>query len=324
VAEAGKSASRRGDTKFTANDLLFQLRKDSDRQARLRNIMRWGQLRKQVKDNDNASDPKPEALNELIDAEDEEGDDEASTEELAETASGSNHVALAKGVRPLPQVPWSTPYSFFPASILAEIPAITRLATEEDLESEHTALLHQLEADDIRTRDMTADEYKNKWCSARSASFTHNQKTRFRTWCGLGSIADYMAKEDVCVSMLAALVREWVQDLTNRAMAIAAAAAAAAARQQQEESCPTTSKKRKLEGPCPFVKSPEQNLRGGDVPIEPFHARKAFELLTTPRIGYTGMAKRACLGQRKNRRMVSYTGNVQLCRHRWLTRSLQF
>jgi hypothetical protein len=96
-----------------------------------------------------AEDPKPEAFNELIDAKDEEGDDEASTEDPAETTSGSNPVALAKGVRLFPPVPWSIPFSFhFTYKAFSQrFTSITRLPMEEDLESEHTARLRRLEGD---------------------------------------------------------------------------------------------------------------------------------------------------------------------------------
>ncbi|KAK3307818.1 transcription initiation factor IID, 18kD subunit-domain-containing protein [Chaetomium strumarium] len=334
VATAGELASRRGQARFTANDLLFQVRHDSNRLARLRHLMRWHKLRKQAKgkESDNAG---PEELNELIDAEDVDDDDDGGDstttiikDDPAETGSNTTttkHVALAQGAPSLPPLPWSTPFSFFFSSFSPPhntntnnttiittsntIPlSITSLATQDDITSERQALQHKLERDDLRTRDMSAYEYNTRWSGARAASFTHKQRTRFRAWCGLGAVADHAARDDgVCVLMLGALAREWVQDLTERAMVVAAS-------QEREEegwcltSAGTTTtrvggKKRKREGD-EVVEEEEARckLRGG-CPIEPRHVGRAFELLTTARKGYSGMSKGMRLGQGKRRRM---------------------
>ncbi|KAK4234053.1 transcription initiation factor IID, 18kD subunit-domain-containing protein [Achaetomium macrosporum] len=307
---AAELASRCGQAKFTANDLLFQIRHDRSRLARLRHLMRWKKLRKQVKTKDDAAaidSPDPDEAEDLIEAaeeeEEEEEEDDIETTSHDPATADNKPLALHTGIPSLPPLPWSTPFSFFPSNIISDIPSITTLSTEDDMENERTALQHHLERDDVRTSDMTADEY-DKWSKARTASFTSHKKTHFRAWCGLGVVADHKAKEkENVLEILGFLAYDWVQTLTERAVAVAAL------EEREQGTDITAGVKRKWEGP--FMSGVKAWGMHGRFPLQPHHVRRAFELLTTPPKRYTAMSmpNGTCLGQRKRRRMVS--GAVQ-------------
>ncbi|KAH6641907.1 transcription initiation factor IID, 18kD subunit-domain-containing protein [Chaetomium tenue] len=231
---AGELAARRGQTKFTIDDIIFQVRNDAECLARLRNHMQWKQIRKRarVKDDGTADDLDVDDVDDIIEDEGGDGDAEATgaTEpdpDPATPQSKSDGTAvMASGPEvSIPPLPWSI-LSMFPHA--ADIPSLAAIDNDDEIGGEDPGpssgkttsrwLLARLMKNDERTRTMTAEEY-NAWSDCRSASFTYRKKKTFREWCGLGVIIDHRAKDDV-LEILGFLTSEWVQKLTERALQV--------------------------------------------------------------------------------------------------------
>lgn len=294
LTAAGGLAARRGQARFTTDDINFQMRNDAGRLARLRNHMQWKQIRKRakLKDDEAADDLGLDDVDDII--ENEAGDDDAEPPEAAELNSGP-----------------STARSMFPHA--ADIPFLAALDNDDGIGGEDPNLssgssinpwvLARLVKNDERTQTMTAEEY-NAWSECRSASFTYRKKKTFREWCGLGVIADHRAKDDV-VEILGFLISEWVQALTERALEI----------QRQEtrdmESTGRIGSKRKFDG-GPFTlrhdkgwypdRGTSQELEARS-PIQARHVRQAFDILQTPLKRYTIMLNGSQSKQRKKMRI---------------------
>ncbi|KAK4104376.1 hypothetical protein N658DRAFT_418686 [Parathielavia hyrcaniae] len=239
LAVAEQLAARRGEARFTTNDILFQIRHNPGRLARLRHHMRWENIRVKAKSQrSKASIPPP---------------------------------------------PWSI-LNMFPHA--SDIPSLASLDNDEALGdsglggTSNPWLLDRLLKDDERTRDMTANECTT-WSECWSASFTYRKRKTFREWCGLGVISDHRAKDDA-LEMLGFLTSEWVQVLTENALAI----------KEQEKMAVRLGKGEETE----TVQVPGR-------PIQPRHVGRAFELLKTPPKRYTAMYNGTRLRQRKGLRI---------------------
>jgi hypothetical protein len=319
LVTAGELAARRGQARFTINDIIFQVRNDAGRLARLRNHMQWKQIRKRarVKDDEAADDLDLDEVDDII--EDEAGEGDAESPEAAEPNSDPStpqskrdgKAIMASGPEAsIPPLPWSI-LSMFPHA--ADIPSLTSLDNDDgiggegpDPSSSSTIspwLLARLMRNDERTRAMTAEEYK-AWSECRSASFTYRKKKIFREWCGLGSIADHRAKDDV-MEILGFLTSEWVQTLTERTLEI----------QWQEtrdmEFMGRTGSKRKFDD-GPFTLKHDQGWKldkgtgeelGPRSPIQTRHVRQAFDTLQAPLKRYTAMLNGSPSRQRKKMRI---------------------
>ncbi|KAK4039877.1 transcription initiation factor IID, 18kD subunit-domain-containing protein [Parachaetomium inaequale] len=321
---AAELAARRGQARFTTDDIIFQVRHDAERLARLQNHMHWKQIRKKakVKDDEAADDLDLDEVDDLI--EDDEGRDDAETTGPADSDSDPStpqpkHAGTVKAGGPevsIPPLPWSI-ISMFPHT--ADIPSIAALENDEAAEDGEQGppldqgsttsrwLLARLQKNDKRTNRMTADEYST-FSECRSASFTFRKKKTFRGWCGLGVIADHRRKDNV-LEILGFLTSEWVRTLTERALEVkeqelrALKYAAAKAR---------AGVKRKFDEPGPFtMRDGEDGTLEKDAdevpmlksPIQPQHVRRAFEILQTPPKNYTAMMNGTRLRQRKRLRI---------------------
>ncbi|KAH6695502.1 transcription initiation factor IID, 18kD subunit-domain-containing protein [Plectosphaerella plurivora] len=175
-------AFRRGSRIFTVADLVFQFRHDAARVDRLRTFLVWKVIRKSAKSDDDKEIP-----------EDEEPD-----------------VEVAPGMKAVPSVnfPWELP-SFFAEQVPdADDGAVEALTSASTLE--------KLQRNDRKTQDMTVDEYAT-WCECRHASFTWRKIKRFRTWSGLGVIAEHRLGDDV-PDVLGFITAEMVKTLTTEAL----------------------------------------------------------------------------------------------------------
>jgi transcription initiation protein SPT3 len=326
LVAARELAARRDETRFTTNDILFQVRHDPGRLARLRNHMRWKQIRTKakVKDDDAAGDLDLDEVDDLVD--DDEPDDSEATR-LSDSDSDpstpqvkkANVLSTSVPEGHLTPLPWSI-LSMFPHA--SDIPSLASFDDDEEASTNgkespllgsttNPYLLARLQKNDERTRGMTAEEY-TVWSECRSASFTFRKKQTFREWCGLGIIADHQAKEDV-LEILGLLTSEWVQTLTEKASAV---------KEQEiknarcEIARVKAGVKRKLEGEGPFVmradgverereEREERETREAmaKIPIQPQHVRQAFELLQTPPKKYTAIYNGTQLRQRKRLRI---------------------
>lgn len=291
--------------------------------------MRWKQVRKKVsiREDEAADDLALDEVGDLF------GDDDRNSDAEAARPAGSDsdpstpkpkNASKAKAgasEASIPLLPWSL-VSMFPHA--ADVPSIAALENDEDGGAPelgtssgsitHPWLLARLLKNDERTRHMTADEYA-AWSECRSASFTYRKKKIFREWCGLGVIADHRGKDDV-LEMLGFLTSEWVQTLTEEAMA-------AQEQETRTRGCEVIGQnagfKRKFDDTGPFSIPVDEGEKREEVgiseqkprsPIQPRHVRRAFELLQTPQKKYTAMFNGAQLKQRKKPRIVSLWGSV--------------
>ncbi|KAK3904143.1 heterokaryon incompatibility protein-domain-containing protein [Staphylotrichum tortipilum] len=143
--------------------------------------------------------------------------------------------------------------------------------------------------------------------------FPFRKRKKFREWCGLGVIADHVAKEDV-LEILGFLTSEWVQTLTDRALVAKRQEAKAA---EAEAARRLAGVKRKRDDSGTFL------MRNGGVvdmvmdsggfcpaddpipgtPIQPRHIGKAFDELQLPPKKYTAMVTGRRLRQLKRLRI---------------------
>lgn len=223
---------------------------------------------------------------------------------------------------PIPPLPWSTIF-FFPCA--SEVPGTMAIEDEFEIEggsagtklgslpgsTSNPWLLARLLKNDERTKGMTAEEYAT-WSECRSASFTYRKRKTFREWCGLGLIADYKSTDDV-LEILGFLTSEWVQSLTEHALAnkeqeVRAAKAGNAGGN-------TRTKREAVKGLFSMPVEGPREAGGGDqaarssqlakpCPIQPRHVRSAFQYLRIPPKKHTAMLNGTALRQRKRPRLV--------------------
>jgi hypothetical protein len=287
--------------------------------------MRWKQLRKKVKDDDVADGIDLDDVDDLLVEADAaaatpgeaDGDDDDSPSRARKTGGPVLEA-------PIPPLPWST-ISFFPYA--SDIPSVLAIEDEAEDGGGSTAtelgplpgstsnpwLMARLVKNDERTKGMTAEEYAT-WSECRSASFTYRKKKTFREWCGLGVVADYRSTDDV-LEVLGFLTSEWVQSLTEGAIAVQAQEARAADANGGNEG--VVVKRNTVEGPFSSVgvkggesRNGRNNAGNAELPsrspIQPRHVRRAFEQLQTPPKRYRAMLNGTTLRRTKRPRLVSY------------------
>ena len=315
---AGELATRRGQAKFTTNDILFQVRHDPGRLARLRNHMRWKQIRKKakVKDDDAADGIDSDGVGDLVEDEDTGLDAAVDAQADSDSDCSTRQPKRSSRMEPrgrevrIPPLPWSI-LSMFPGA--SDIPFLAAL--EENLScrdeepdplprnSTNPWLLARLIKNDKRTREMTASEYTT-WSECRSASFTYRKKKTFREWCGLGVIADHRAKDDV-LEILGFLTSEWVQTLTEEAL-IAKEQEARALKYDNVRQRARAKRKVDDMDSGPFWMGDDQDTASDatpKTPIQPRHVKRAFDILQIPPKRYTAMMNGTRLRERKRLRI---------------------
>ncbi|KAF7556208.1 hypothetical protein G7Z17_g1604 [Cylindrodendrum hubeiense] len=196
LTTANDLAGRRGSKVFSNNDLIFQFRHDSARVARLQTFLRWKSIRRQVKDSDDKGAP------EVAGADDIDND----TLEGSMAPDG----AAKKTRLPAAVLPWEV--RFFYAE---QVPGDD--VDEDVLADSNMATLKKLRRADVKTRDMTVEEYAT-WSECRHASFTWRKVKRFREWAGLGVIAEHKPADD-SLDILGFVTYEMVERLTEIALA---------------------------------------------------------------------------------------------------------
>lgn len=285
--------------------------------------MRWKQIRNkaEVKDDEAADNIDMDEINGSV--KDEDGRNDAEATGPVESDSDSSTSQLIKPGREksrdlgtsIPPLPWSVLSMF---QIAQGIPALRSLDDDDDGgSSEVSALLGsttnpwlfaRLIKNDERTRDMTAEEYAT-WAECRTASFTYRKKKTFREWCRLGVIADHRAKDDI-PEILGFLTSEWVQTLTEQALAV---------KEQETKSmeCEMAWRgvgvKRRFDNTGPFSlpygeeredeRDTKHETSPTKSPIQPRHVRRAFEILQTPPKKCTAMRNGTQLMRRKRLRI---------------------
>ncbi|KAL2169523.1 hypothetical protein VTG60DRAFT_5916 [Thermothelomyces hinnuleus] len=272
---------------MTTNDVLFQVRHDPERLARLQNYMRWKDIRKRARIR------AGETTDHVTDVADPGADDD---DHHHHHHDGDTEAPIwSAAVRtPPPSLllpPWSL-LSMFPHA--SDIPSVIAAASLTDQDGDDEAnnnnnnnkkkrepLLAWLARHDEHTRRMKADEY-HAWSDCRTASFTYRRKRAFAEWCGGGAAVD---DDDDVLEIVGFLACEWVQTLTERALAV---------KKKEEEEEEKLRRRRRRKGATmaggtgPFVtrdhgNGDEEKRDGPGVSaVQPGHVRRAFEMLQTP------------------------------------------
>ncbi|RKP13288.1 transcription initiation factor IID, 18kD subunit-domain-containing protein [Piptocephalis cylindrospora] len=195
IIQAAGQSGRRGSRSISYEDILFIIRHDRVKVARLRNFLSWKDVRKNVKDNQGGgADPN---------------------EELVEEADvGKYEIHPSKARKKQPKLPW-TPLSQY-MDVLGERDDGDE-EDEDEVEAYKESLARLKVADDI-TRNMTREEYA-RWSECRQASFTFKKARRFRDWASMSALMDTKPNDDV-IECLGYLTFEMVRKLTEWGMAI--------------------------------------------------------------------------------------------------------
>lgn len=184
------ATSRPGHTKFTVNDIIFQLRHYTARVGRLRDHLRWRHIRSTAaKSSKEAGDDPGDVLLEDATAGGDRDDEKNESYAITKNANNKRAAAGAAAVDmpPVP-LPWSVTF-FFPYAdeILRDVdldddndttqaPQLPKAAAAA---APSTRLTRLPRNDDERTRAMTSAEY-HIWTEPRVSSFSHRRKATFR------------------------------------------------------------------------------------------------------------------------------------------------
>ncbi|KIL87112.1 hypothetical protein FAVG1_09666 [Fusarium avenaceum] len=244
LTTANDLAARRGQRSFSINNIIFQIRHDRPRLARVQALIHWRAIRR-------AANKKSHNSGE-VDFDDAEDIEDVLDSSIADCFSKKKRTETAAAL-----LPWDVDFFF-----AVQPPGG---ASNETLlnESSKDSLERLRWADEI-TKNMTAEEYA-KYADYRHASFTSRKKERFRKWAGIGIIAEPRKKEDI-LEITGFLAAEMVKKLTDMALSI-----------QDNE---LTAQRRKMDQAAPLGERrfglfvPQDPERP---PVDVRHVRRAFQ-----------------------------------------------
>ncbi|KAI9468721.1 Transcription initiation protein spt3 [Coemansia sp. RSA 989] len=185
IVLAAAQAQRRGSRFLAAEDFIFLIRHDRTKVLRLREYLSWKDVRKKVKEREDAGD-------DIIDD---------------ATADKPDRVAKVKI-----KLSWEL------ASAFSE-----NLVDDDDedddemLDAQSDSLKRLRDADEV-TKQMTRDEYVH-YSECRQASFTFRKNKRFRDWANMSSYLDTKLNDEI-IDILGFLTFEMVSTITETALRI--------------------------------------------------------------------------------------------------------
>lgn len=279
LKQCNELATRRGSRSISTDDLMFLIRHDKAKLARLRHFLQWKDVRKNVKDADDRGGGGGDANVDVP------PEGEALVGTGGVPGAGPN-VELKKNKKNRVDLVWDVP-SFFSEQVPAR-------DDEEDEEEEemNLATLQRLKYADERTKDMSREDYMH-WSECRQASFTFRKGRRFREWAGFGVITDAKPNDDI-IDILGFLTFEIVQTLTEEALKVKEREdlykKAFGTDKKEAENGANNPKKRKRE-PGLFDWPEEEKD-----PVQCSHIREAFRRLQRP--------------SNKSRAMHNFTNNI--------------
>jgi transcription initiation protein SPT3 len=252
LSQCTAQAARRGVRSISTDDLIFLIRHDKAKVARLRSFLSWKDVRKNVKETDDkggGGDAADFAV----------GDDPAGVGALG--GGGPAADGAKKEKKPKTGLPWDV------ASFYNESVPMRDDEEDEDEQEMSFTTIQRLKNADERTKNMTREEYVH-FSECRQASFTFRKGKRFKEWAGFGIVTDSKPNDDI-IDMLGFLTFEMVQTLTEEALRIKGAEDAYNSLHGGENE----SRKRKRESG--LFDPPAE----GRTPIEPHHVREAYRRL---------------------------------------------
>ncbi|PVU97483.1 hypothetical protein BB561_000496 [Smittium simulii] len=181
AAQAQKRASRY----ISSEDLIFLIRHDRQKVSRLTEFLSWKDVRKNVKDREEAG------------------------EDIIEEADDKPEKAKRTRIRLF----WELT-SFFSENLAQDL---EDSYDEEESYAQEESLKRLRIADEV-TKQMTRDEYVH-YSECRQASFTYRKGKRFRDWVNMQAYIDMKANDDI-VDILGFLTFEMVSKLTETALKV--------------------------------------------------------------------------------------------------------
>eukprot|EP00835_Amoeboradix_gromovi_P001503 NODE_69_length_23719_cov_0.556689.p7 type:complete len:292 gc:universal NODE_69_length_23719_cov_0.556689:15863-14988(-) len=235
VSLANEASRQRSSRNIGIEDIIFVIKHDKTKVARIKTYLSYKDVRKNAKDEDEVA----------------EGIEEEDGDELKSKVN----------VR----LPWEY------------IEGFTDVLEDEEVEDQNDKIAtfednQRLKEADIKTRDMTAQEYMF-YSECRSASFSHRKGKRFRTWINMGSLTDVKPNDDV-VDILGFLGYEMVRRITEFALVIK--------KESEKEMVLETRSKRELEDLEIFSLFSCTKLNTQQTPLEERHILEAYLQLQHP------------------------------------------
>ncbi|KAJ2144334.1 Transcription initiation protein spt3 [Coemansia sp. RSA 678] len=240
IVMAAAQAQRRGSRFLAAEDFIFLIRHDRTKVLRLREYLSWKDVRKKVKEREDAGD------------------------DIIDDANADKPDRVAKVNIKLS---WELANAF--SENLADDDSDD---DDEMLDAQSDSLKRLKDADDV-TRQMTRDEYVH-YSECRQASFTFRKNKRFREWANMTAFLDTKLNDEI-IDILGFLTFEMVSKITEMALCIkrdldkAASAAPGAANPPKRQHGGNTS-----EGISLFSGPPTART-----PLEVQHVQEAFRRL---------------------------------------------
>lgn len=195
ITQARALANRRGARYVSSEDLIFLVRHDRGKVARLRTYLSWKDVRKHAKDS---------------------GGDGGGGVEVEALEDGADDKLTAKAQKTTIKLPWeiTTVYS----EVLRQSGHQSDDEEDEgDIEAHEASIQRLKEADDA-TRQMTREEYQH-YSDCRQASFTYRRAKRFKEFLNLPAHLDLKASDDT-VDIVGFLAFEMVRSLTLAGLSV--------------------------------------------------------------------------------------------------------
>ncbi|KAJ2776593.1 Transcription initiation protein spt3 [Coemansia javaensis] len=189
IVMAAAQAQRRGSRFVASEDFIFLIRHDRNKVVRLREYLSWKDVRKKVKERDDAAD-----------------------DAIDDVGGGGDKPERATKVKI--RLSWELANSFLENLADGDADADD---DEEELEAQGDAYKRLRDADEI-TKQMTRDEYVH-YSECRQASFTFRKSKRFREWANMSAYVDTKLNDEI-IDILGFLTFEMVSKLTETALAI--------------------------------------------------------------------------------------------------------
>ncbi|KAJ2842355.1 Transcription initiation protein spt3, partial [Coemansia erecta] len=185
IVLAAAQAQRRGSRFMAAEDFIFLIRHDRTKVMRLREYLSWKDVRKRVREREEAGD------------------------EIIDDPNADKPDKLAKvNIR----LSWELAHSFS-----------ENMCDDDDdddegmLDAQSDSLKRLRDADEI-TKQMTRDEYVH-YSECRQASFTYRKNKRFRDWAHMSTYIDTKLNDEI-IDILGFLTFEMVSKITETALRI--------------------------------------------------------------------------------------------------------
>ncbi|KAJ1665601.1 Transcription initiation protein spt3 [Coemansia sp. RSA 1646] len=185
IVLAAAQAQRRGSRFMAAEDFIFLIRHDRTKVLRLREYLSWKDVRKKVREREEAGD------------------------EIIDDPNADKPDKMAKvNIR----LSWELAHSFS-----------ENMCDDDDeddegmLDAQSDSLKRLRDADEI-TKQMTRDEYVH-YSECRQASFTYRKNKRFRDWAHMSTYIDTKLNDEI-IDILGFLTFEMVSKITETALRI--------------------------------------------------------------------------------------------------------